>query len=54
MDAELEAAIDEAGREAVFRRAREIGWSAGDPVPMWVWWQIVGEVSGPARAALGD
>jgi hypothetical protein len=43
MDIELEKAIDEAGRDKVFQRAREIGWMNDCP-PAWVWWGIVNEI----------
>lgn len=32
----IERLIDEAGREEVFRRARELGWSDGG-APLFVW-----------------
>ena len=41
IDDELEAAIDEVGRERVFTRAANMGWSTGMLPPKWVWWQIV-------------
>lgn len=43
MDQELEKAIDEVGREKVFQRARNIGWTDDAP-PAWVWWGIVNEL----------
>jgi hypothetical protein len=43
MDQELEKAIDEVGREKVFQRARNIGWTDDVP-PAWVWWGIVNEL----------
>lgn len=43
MNAELEEAIDDVGREEVFRRAREIGWVADNP-PEWVWRGIIAEL----------
>lgn len=39
-DSDLEAAIDEVGREKVFAFARQNGWNAGG-APKWVWWKIV-------------
>lgn len=44
MDSELERAIDEVGRERVFRRAREMGWVSSDAPPIWVWNGIVAEI----------
>lgn len=43
-DETLEAAIDAAGRDAVFARARSYGWSAENPPEKYVWWQIIEEV----------
>ena len=40
MDKDLEAAIDKAGRSRVFSIAADNGWTAGNPPPKWVWWQI--------------
>jgi len=42
MDDVLEKAIDEAGRDKVFQRARDIGWR--DAPPKWVWWGIIAEL----------
>lgn len=42
MDEEIESLIDKAGRNAVFARARALGWS-GD-APKWVWRQIAQEI----------
>lgn len=49
--ADVEAAIDAAGREKVFATARALGWSALNPAPMWVWMQIAREVSASAPKA---
>lgn len=46
MDDELEAAIDEVGREAVFLRAAQVGWLPGSNPPKWVWWEIVRDLRG--------
>lgn len=35
----VEAAIDKAGRDAVFSLARANGWTNDNP-PMWVWYQL--------------
>lgn len=43
-DEALEAAIDAAGRDAVFARARSYGWSALNPPEKYVWWQLIEEV----------
>ena len=46
-DDKLEAAIDRAGRWAVFEAARQAGWGpfpTGAP-PKWVWWEIVRAVN---------
>lgn len=43
-DAQLEQFIDAAGREAVFDRARSLGWTVDNPPPKWVWGQIAEEV----------
>jgi hypothetical protein len=43
MNDDLERAIDGVGRDKVFRRAREIGWTDSAP-PAWVWWGIVNEL----------
>ena len=40
-DAELEAAIDRAGRDRVFAIVRASGWTSGDYVPTFVWWEAV-------------
>lgn len=42
--ASVEADIDRAGRLAVFERARELGWSAAMPAPLWVWNAIAVEI----------
>lgn len=39
----VERLIDEAGREAVFDRARALGWTQTAP-PLWAWQQIALEV----------
>lgn len=44
MDEALEAAIDAAGRDAVFARARSYGWSAENSPEKYIWWQIVEDV----------
>jgi hypothetical protein len=44
MDAELETAIDKAGRDRVFARARSLGWSVANTPEKWVWWGIVHEL----------
>lgn len=44
MDTELEAAIDEAGRDRVFARAYHHGWTGSLTPPKWVWWGIVLEL----------
>lgn len=41
---DVEAAIERAGRRAVFDRANELGWTPSNPAPMWVWVAIAGEV----------
>ncbi len=43
-DMELEKAIDEVGRFAVFGAATMMGWSAMDDVPKHVWWGIVNKL----------
>jgi hypothetical protein len=50
----VEALIDAAGRDAVFARARSLGWSG--PAPLWVWQQIALEVmhGRPATAPPAD
>ncbi len=40
-DEALEQAITEVGRETVFSTASAMGWSSGDAVPKYVWWEIV-------------
>lgn len=42
--ATVEAHIERAGRDAVFSRARELGWTADRPAPLWVWNQIAAEI----------
>lgn len=42
--ATVEAHIDRAGRDAVFARARELGWTSHNPAPLWVWNQIAAEI----------
>lgn len=45
MDQALENLIDEAGRDHVFDRVREAGWTPADSIPKWVWqeaaWGII-------------
>ena len=41
---ELESSIDKVGRDAVFARARELGW-LDDAPPIWVWRCIVAELT---------
>ena len=40
----VEAAIERAGRDEVFRMAEQLGWSRSNPPPLWVWGQIAGRV----------
>jgi hypothetical protein len=40
----VEQLITEAGRERVFARARELGWTNGALPPLWVWNQIAMEI----------
>ena len=51
IDAELETAIEKAGRARVFARAEALGWPMSSSVPKWVWWGIIHELSAtpPAR-----
>lgn len=49
MDQELEAAIDRAGRDAVFARARALGWGANSPPPKYVWYGIISEITSGAK-----
>lgn len=51
MDEELEKAIDRAGRDNVFIRARTYGWRDGPP-PKFVWWGIVAELMQEQQAKL--
>lgn len=44
MNADLERAIDDVGRDRVFLRAKSYGWSNGDVPPEYVWWGIVQEL----------
>jgi hypothetical protein len=44
MSKELEKRINKAGREKVFERARSLGWVSGEPVPVFVWWDIIREI----------
>lgn len=43
----VERMIDKAGRNRVFARARELGWSPPFAPPLWVWAAICDEI-GPA------
>ena len=43
-DADLERAIDLAGRDRVFARARRYGWTSNDIPPRYVWTGIVAEL----------
>lgn len=43
-DVELEALIDEVGRDKVFERAEAYGWPPGSMPPKWVWWGIAQEI----------
>lgn len=45
MDEELEKAIDEAGREAVFAVVRSAGWTPGESLPKWIWESAVRQVN---------
>lgn len=42
--ADLEAAIDAAGRSRVFARANAAGWFPPDAPPDFVWWSIVDQL----------
>lgn len=44
MDEALEREIDAVGRSLVFERARMLGWSPRDAVPMFVWRGIVDDL----------
>lgn len=44
VDHELEDAIDDAGRNEVFALAEANGWSASNPPPKSLWWEIVRQV----------
>jgi hypothetical protein len=44
MKEDLEDRITKAGREKVFACARSRGWRSGDPVPEFVWWDIIREI----------
>lgn len=44
-DEELERAIDLAGRDKVFARARQYGWTAADMPPRYVWTGIIAELA---------
>ena len=44
-DAELEAAIDRAGRDRVFALVQAAGWPPGVLVPKFVWWGAVRRAS---------
>jgi hypothetical protein len=54
LDQELESVIDDIGRDAVFDRAREVGWRYGDTPPKWVWWGIVAELREKKRRVDGQ
>lgn len=49
---ELEAAIDLVGRDKVIARALQVGWTAANPPPMWVWNCIVSEIAEQNRNRL--
>ena len=40
---ELEAAIDNAGRNTVFAIMHAAGWRSDDRPPLWCWWAAVHE-----------
>lgn len=40
-NAPLENAISRAGRDKVFAVVRAAGWSFGDSIPEFVWWEAV-------------
>lgn len=40
---QVEAMIEQAGRQRVFDRARELGWSVSVSPPLWVWAEIARE-----------
>ncbi len=42
MDAKLEKAIDDIGREKLFAFVRSLGWTS--PPPKWVWWGAIAEL----------
>lgn len=44
MDKELEAAIDEVGRDKVFAHARALGWGSTKTPPKHVWWGIIHQI----------
>lgn len=43
-DKELETLIDKAGRDEVFRRARNLGWHTGQIPPKWVCQAICSDI----------
>ena len=49
--ATVESAIDQAGRAAVFARAKSLGWSVANPAPLWVWNQIAYQIIAETREA---
>jgi hypothetical protein len=54
MDEELEWAINRAGRDTVFARARRRGWGPDSSAPPWVWWQIAQELILEQRRAAAE
>ncbi len=41
MDDQLEAAIDDVGRDKVFALVHAVGWRYGHSIPKYVWWSAV-------------
>ncbi len=53
-DPELEAAIDEVGRDKVFARMELFCWPRGSAPPKSFWWQVVAQLRQEAMLCTAD
>ncbi len=48
---DIEKALDNAGRFAVFDLMRACGWTGKDTPPKWVWWEAIRIVNSKQTSA---
>lgn len=51
IDENLEALIDEAGRDDVFAAVMALGWKPGDDVPRYIWQEMAYRVAERKRSS---